>query len=62
MDAKQKANDLVDKFYPFFTSGMGLLFAKQCAVITAEELRHEADDEADAYWAQVITEINNLES
>jgi hypothetical protein len=38
MTPKEKAEQLVDLYYPLFTHSMAMLDAKQCALISVDEL------------------------
>lgn len=78
MTPKEKAQQLVDKYYPyvletkltieFKLEHVKLLNAKQCALISVNELFNEIDDNYDTlhssdrkqYWLQVSKEIINL--
>ena len=38
MTPKEKAEELVDKFYPMFTNSVRDTLAKQCALIAVDEI------------------------
>jgi hypothetical protein len=38
MTPKQKAEELVDKFYPMFTNSARLTLAKECALIAVDQI------------------------
>jgi hypothetical protein len=75
MTEKEKAKELIDKFFPFVeaqTSHQQDSNAKQCALISCKELinatkyqAHIANAytpiETTEYWQQVKTEIENYE-
>ena len=78
MTSKEKAQQLIDKYYPyvqdtrltieFRLEHVKLHYAKQCALISVNELFNEIDDNYDTlhssdrkqYWLQVSKEIINL--
>ena len=41
MTPKEKAEELVDKFYPMFTNSVRDTLAKQCALIAVDEILEE---------------------
>lgn len=67
MSPVEKANELVDKYYPIFDNTMSLYLAKKCASIAVDEilemdlpiLEEDADTFYD-YWEEVKQEINNI--
>jgi hypothetical protein len=64
MTPKEKAKELVDKYYHLFSveleNTIDLREAKQCALIAVDEILEECRLEKDWYWQEVKTEINNL--
>jgi hypothetical protein len=74
MTPKEKANELVDKFYQRFPLKMNVITtrgdlsweydnweeAKQCALITANECLHTCVESMIYYWNEVKQEINKL--
>lgn len=73
MNAKEKAQELVDKYLAIQFGDFSTTEAKQCALIAVNEilksnpiipleymLESEALDAAIEYWLQVKTEIGNL--
>jgi hypothetical protein len=68
MTPKEKATELVEKFYSK-TDALGLVLcvywsnAKQCALIAVDEILNagkDVDEFADAFWQEVKQEIINL--
>jgi hypothetical protein len=68
MNSKEKAKDLVDKY---FTTGyaINLFYAKQCALIAVDEIIQHAENSyynediingAKLYWQEVKQEIEML--
>jgi hypothetical protein len=65
MIPKQKALQLVDKYYQYFESNTN---AKECAIIAVDEILQMVDESMQgfldsdiiAYWKQVKTEIEKL--
>ncbi len=65
MTPKEKAEELVDLYYPIFTHSMAMFDAKKCALIAVNLLMEEAYRQHDyegfkAYWKEVKQEISNL--
>jgi hypothetical protein len=64
MTPKEKAKELVDKYYHLFSveleNTIDLREDKQCALIAVDEILEECRLEEDWYWQEVKTEINNL--
>lgn len=68
MNAKEKAEELVDKFYHAkkyanSTNAMSYELAKQCAIIAVDEIIKKHYDDWDShseYWQKVKTEIEAL--
>lgn len=64
---KEKAELLVDKFYPMFDSSARLSIAKSCALIAVDEILEAIDwhfyqtptNEIE-YWQEVKKEIHNI--
>jgi hypothetical protein len=62
MTPKEKARELVDKFY-YFTASFGDEQARECAIIAVEEVllwRDLMGKEMIQYFEEVLTEIKNL--
>ena len=65
MTAKEKANELFDRFYgiepvqPIYI-GMDKGQAKQSALICVDEILEECLDIKESYWQEVKQEINKL--
>jgi len=65
MTAKQKAEELIEKFYPHVQWKLGqedcLIRAKQCALIAADEvLGYMGADRGTEFWVEVKNEIEKL--
>jgi len=68
MTPKEKAEQLVDLYYPIFTNSMAMLDAKQCALIAVDEIIRELTEEISPsvhgfrhqYWIEVEQEIGKL--
>ena len=75
MTAKQKANELVDKFYRIDSDSamyddftMKIFYAQRCALICVDEMIKELTEEISPsvhgfrhqYWQEVKQEINKL--
>jgi hypothetical protein len=68
MTPKEKAEQLVDLYYPIFTNSMAMLDAKQCALIAVDECiqlllninPHMAFPQQVEYWQEVKHEIEKL--
>lgn len=73
MTPKEKAEELVDKFYPMFTNSVRDTLAKQCALIAVDEilksnpiqplsfmLESEALDAGREYWKEVYQQLIDL--
>ena len=65
MTAKQKAVELVERFYPHVQWKLGqedcLIRAKQCALIACEEvLGYMGADRGTEFWVEVKNEIKKL--
>ena len=63
MTPKDKAEQLVDLYYPLFTHGMATFDAKQCALIAVDEVINSMTVATSVhlpYWQQVKHEINKL--
>jgi len=74
MTAKEKAKELVDKFYQRFPLKMNVITtkgdlsweydnweqAKQCALIAVDELIFNTFDSQHRFWIEVKQEIDNL--
>ena len=66
MTPKQKAEELVDKFYPMFTNSVRDTLAKQCALIAVDEILEETMERDgmrvvnNQYWVDVKNEIEKL--
>ena len=66
MTPKEKAEELVDKFYPMFTNSVRDTLAKQCALIAVDEILEETMERDgmrvvnNQYWVDVKNEIENL--
>jgi hypothetical protein len=68
MTQKEKAEQLVDLYYPLFTHSMAIIDAKQCALIAVDEQielllnlsPHMAFPEQVKYLQQVKQEIEKL--
>ena len=64
MTPKEKAKELVDKYYHLFSveleNTIDLREAKQCALIAVDEILEECRLEKDWYWQEVKQEIENL--
>lgn len=64
---KEKAEELVDKYYPMFDSSARLSIAKSCALIAVDEIieaidwhYYETPNNEIEYWEQVKHEIPNI--
>jgi hypothetical protein len=65
MTPKDKAEQLVDLYYPIFTHSMAMFDAKKCALIAVDLLMEEAYRQHDyegfiSYWKEVKHEIEKL--
>jgi hypothetical protein len=67
MEPKDKAIELVKKFYPFTYTAVhnhktpfDEADAKQCALIAVDEIIRILQDEQDWYWPEVKQEIEKL--
>jgi hypothetical protein len=65
MTPKEKAEELVDLYYPIFTHSMAMFDAKKCALIAVNLLMEEAYRQHDyegfiSYWKEVKQEIQKL--
>ena len=66
MTPKEKAEELVDKFYPMFTNSVRDTLAKQCALIAVDEILEETMERDgmrvvnNQYWVDVKNEIEKL--
>ena len=69
MTPKEKAEQLVDLYYPLFTNSMAMLDAKQCALIAVDEIINSNPHSNPlntygfstmAYWKEVKQEIQKL--
>mgnify|MGYP003342162705 CR=1 FL=1 len=66
MTPKEKAEELVDKFYPMFTNSVRDTLAKQCALIAVDEILEETMERDgmrvvnNHYWVDVKNEIEKL--
>lgn len=60
---KEKANELYDKFYPFFDNSVRHILTKESALITINEiiLALELNSLNTEYWEKVKIEINEIE-
>ena len=58
MTPKEKAEELVDKYYEFHYINYEL--AKQCALIAVDEILKTNPYKARNYWQEVKTEIEKL--
>ena len=56
MTPKEKAEELVDKFYPMFTNSVRDTLSKQCALIAVDEILNIGCIEV-PYWLEVKQEI-----
>ena len=61
MKQKEKAKELVDRFMDADYTDISIHGAKQCALITCEELWEECADDKDKYWEGVKSEIEKLQ-
>ena len=59
MTPKEKAEELVDKFYPMFTNSVRDTLAKQCALIAVNEILNIGCIEV-PYWLEVKQEIEKF--
>lgn len=61
MTPKEKANELVDKFYPLLD---GVYTSKQCALIAVDEMIDNAPllSEKKNYWREVREEVINIKN
>ena len=62
---KEKAEELVEKFYETLPQWVNMQDAKQCAIIAVDEIistltPYMEDDDARNYYEQVKQEIQNL--
>lgn len=58
---KEKAKELVDKYYQIVSDGAYPEYhAKLCAKIAVEECLHTCVESSIYYWKEVLTEIENL--
>ena len=62
---KEKAKELVEKFYETLPQWVNMQDAKQCAIIAVDEIistltPYMEDDDARNYYEQVKQEIQNL--
>ena len=68
MTPKEKAEELVDKFYPMFDNSVRDILSKKCSLIAVDEILQMVDEtmqgwlDADiiAHWKQVKEEIEKL--
>jgi len=68
MTPKEKAEELVDKFYPMFDNSVRDILSKKCSLIAVDEILQMVDEtmqgwlDADiiAHWRQVKEEIEKL--
>lgn len=60
MTAKEKANDLVNKYLDYFEDYNYNANAKQCALMCAKEALNECKWNRKGYWEEVIKEIEKL--
>ena len=60
MTPKERAETLVDKFYPMFDNSARLSIAKSCAKIVVEEIIDNVPLVSQTYWTEVRAEINNI--
>ena len=65
MTPKEKAEELVDKFYPMFLNSVRDTLAKQCALIAVDEIFGQWKyyghmPEEGLFWQEVKAEIENL--
>ena len=71
MTPKEKAEELVDKFYPMFTNSVRDTLSKQCALIAVDEILKELSplelhplgtyiNPKIDYWQEVKQEIEKL--
>jgi hypothetical protein len=65
MEAKEKAEQLVNKMFNWIAGGSVIEYemAKECALIAVDEILKagkDVDEFADNYWLQVKQEIENL--
>ena len=68
MTPKEKAEELVDKFYPMFDNSVRDILSKKCSLIAVDEILQMVDEtmqgwlDADiiAHWKQVKQEIEKL--
>ncbi len=60
MTAKEKAKELVDKYWDFHLLRLEDYEAKQCALICVDEILEECLDIKESYWQEVKQEINKL--
>ena len=60
MTPKEKAEELVDKYYEFHN--INYECAKQCAIIAVDEIRNDKFNEGilSGYWYEVRREIEKL--
>jgi len=58
MTPKEKAEDLVDKYYEF--NNINYECAKECALIAVDEILKTNPYKARNYWHEVKTEIEKL--
>ena len=61
MTPKEKAEELVDKFYPMFTNSVRDTLSKQCALIAVDEILNIGCIEV-PYWLEVKQEIESYEN
>ena len=60
MTPKEKAEELVDLYYPLFTNSMAMFDAKQCALIAVDELLNNCYEVMKPFWEEVKLEIEKL--
>lgn len=61
MTPQEKANELVDKYYPLFDNTMSLYLAKKCALIAVDELLKTRMFGVEFYyWDNVKLEIQKI--
>lgn len=60
MTPKERAEEILDKFYPMFDSSARLSIAKSCALIVVDEIQYNVPLASQTYWTEVRAEINNI--
>jgi len=64
MTPKEKANELVDKFYPLLDGSSSVYTSKQCALIAVDEMIDNAPllSEIKNYWREVREEVISIKN